>query len=349
MSKLNGKTLFEHIRDFLKVYLPKQRRCSSNTIAAYRITLELLIDFAKTKHHIPIQDVTVEMLDYGLITEYLDWLETERNCSIATRNHRLAAIRAFFTYAAAIDITVVAALHELQKIPLKKPVADNPVPHMSETAVKTILNQPDITTSKGIRNRFFMILMYDTGARVQEMIDLKLCDFRICKTPTVSLHGKGGKMRTVPLMEKTVEHLQQYLSVFHADAVMSADTNLFYLVTHGIIHPISNDCVGKFVKRYGETARLTCLEVPENVHPHLFRHSRAMHLYQHGMDLTLVSQWLGHANLETTLVYAHADTEQKRKAIDAATPKGDPLRGRLNPARYTVSDENQLKLLYGLK
>jgi site-specific recombinase XerD len=103
------------------------------------------------------------------------------------------------------------------------------------------------------------------------------------------------------------------------------------------------------VHRYGITAQNICHEVPENVHPHLFRHSRAMHLYQNGVDLTLVSQWLGHSKLETTLIYAHADTELKRKAIEKAIPEDSLLKPFLNADRYRVDDEEVLKLLYGLK
>ena len=102
-------------------------------------------------------------------------------------------------------------------------------------------------------------------------------------------------------------------------------------------------------QKYGEAARLVCPEVPEKVHAHMYRHSRAMHLYREGMDLTLILQWLGHSQLETTQIYAHADTEHKRKAIAAATPQDNPLYSRLNPSRYTVNDEDMLKKLTGLK
>jgi len=103
------------------------------------------------------------------------------------------------------------------------------------------------------------------------------------------------------------------------------------------------------LQKYGEMAKTACQDVPENVHPHLFRHSRAMHLYQEGMDLTLISQWLGHAQLETTQIYAYADTEQKRKAIVATTPKDNPLYAKLNPTRCMVTDEKTLKRLAGLR
>jgi len=348
MPGLVDKGLFSLIHDFLKIYLPKHRRVSPNTITAYRKALDQFIDFAKTSNGVSIQDVTFEMLGAETVLAFLDNLESERGCGISTRNHRLAAVRAFFVYAAAMDISAVKFLDEIKKVPLKKNASTTIVEHMSETAVAAVLAQPDTATSKGLRDRFFMILMYDTGARLQEILDLKLCDFRLGKTPTVTLHGKGDKTRSVPLMERTIEHLRVYLAEFHKNSGLSADSYLFYLVSHGRRHQLSNDCVAKFIRKYGELARVTCLEVPEKIHPHQFRRSRAMHLYQNGMDLTLISQWLGHANLETTLVYASADTEHKRKAIAQATPASDPMHKFLNPAHFTITDEEQLKRLYGL-
>jgi site-specific recombinase XerD len=349
MPRLADKSLFGLIHDFFKVYLPNQRRCSPHTIAAYRQSLEQLIDYVKGKNRIPIQDVTFEMLDAASVLQFLDALEAERGCSISTRNHRLTAIRSFFSYAAMMDVTVVAFLADLKKISVKKPVTAVAVKHMSEDAIKAILAQPDMTTDRGLRDRFFMILLYDTGARMQEMIDTRLRDLRLGKTPTIVLRGKGGKARTVPLMDRTVDHLRQYLDVFHRNCSLATDEHLFYVATHGQRNPPSHDCIGKFLKKYGEMAGKICREVPSNVHCHLWRHSRAMHLYQNGMDLTMIAQWLGHANLESVLIYAHADTEHKRKAIAAATQQSDTLRNTLDSSKFTITDEDQLKRLYGLR
>jgi len=349
MNRFSGNTLFSLIHDYLKLYLPKQRKLSGNTIRSYREALELLVDYVKELKHISLADVTFEMLSAELILGCLDHLEAERGCSVATRNQRLAAIRAFCVYASERDVTTVFVLTELKKVPVKKPDEVTVVGYMSMDAIAAITAQPDSDTRKGIRDRFFMMLMYDTGARLQEMIDLKLRDIRISKTPTITLHGKGGKVRSVPLMEKTVGHLQKYLSIFHEGVPLSSDVHLFYIVIGGSVKPISASCVRLFLTQYADSARESCPEVPENVHPHLFRHSRAMHLYQQGMDLTLVQQWLGHSQLETTQMYAHADTEHKRKAIAASTPADNPLRAKLNSARYKITDEDTLKRLTGLR
>ena len=137
------------------------------------------------------------------------------------------------------------------------------------------------------------------------------------------------------------------MKLFHPDGHMHSQQPLFYVEQCGAKHPMSDDNVRKFLRRYGTSARENCPEVPENVHPHLWRHSRAMHLYQHGMALSLISQWLGHSNLETTLVYAYADTEQKRRAIEKSMGR-DVIAG-VDLPKYSVSDEEVLKKLYGLK
>ena len=191
--------------------------------------------------------------------------------------------------------------------------------------------------------------VYKTGARIQELLDIRLCDLQFGKAPKVLLRGKGGKNRHVPLRDNITSHLKEYLEAFHPDADRYSDEHLFFVIRNGAKKRMTEDNVRHFVHNYGETARKECLEVPENVHPHLFRHSCAMNLYQNGVELTLVSQWLGHSDLETTLIYAHADTELKRKAIEKAVPEDSPLREHVNSERYKIDDEDTLKVLCGLK
>jgi site-specific recombinase XerD len=340
--------LFKLIHDFLVIYLPSQRNSSPNTIRAYRTSIDMLLDFVKQQQNIPLFKVAFRMLNERTVTAFLDYLESKRGCGIRTRNHRLQCIRAFLKYAAMIEPTAVIHQNELLKVPVKKGSTPAVVEYMSEAAVKTLLADPDTNTKLGLRNRFFMILAYDTAARVQELADLRLRDIRLGRTPTIVLTGKGTKMRTVPLMRPTVLHLTNYLDAFHCGESLLSDKPLFYTTRHGRPQPLSTDGIRKRMKEYGDEARKKCGEIPANVHPHLLRHSRAMHLYQNGMDLTLVSQWLGHAQLETTLIYAHADTEQKRKAIEKATSKGNVLQNKPS-SRFDVNDEEVLKKLYGLK
>ncbi|MFQ7538621.1 MAG: tyrosine-type recombinase/integrase [Clostridium sp.] len=218
---------------------------------------------------------------------------------------------------------------------------------MSEDAVNAILKQPDTFTEKGKRDAFLLLFLYKTGARVQELVDIRLCDIQLGRHPKVTIHGKGAKTRSIPL-RMMVQHLKQYLALFHPEEHLFSEQHLScYTEPNEKTH--DEDNVRQLVRKYGKQAREICKEVPENVHPHLFRHSWAMILYQNGVDLTLISQWLGHSNLETTLIYAHADTELKRKALEQAVPDDSPLKEHLNAARYKVSDEELLKRLCGLK
>lgn len=348
MSKVKDELLFRLIHDFLMIYLPSQRNSSQNTIRSYRSTLEMMLDYIKENNHIPLNKITFRMINKQTVSSFLDYIEHEKGCSISTRNHRLKCIKAFIKYAAMIEPTVVIYQTELSKIPMKKELRVKAIEYMSETAIKTLLNEPDVSDKRELRNQFFMILAYDTGARIQELIDLQLCHLRLGKNPMVILTGKGGKVRTVPLMNITVRHLEYYLKIFHPNETLLSTRPLFYTKRRDILKPLSDDGIRKWMKQYGISAREKCSEIPDNVHPHLFRHSRAMHLYQNGMDLTLISQWLGHSNLETTLIYAHADVEQKRIAIEAASTSLESLKNS-STETYRIDDETLLKRLYGLK
>jgi site-specific recombinase XerD len=348
MTKSSKGEFFVRIRDFIKVYLPKQRKLSENTIRSYRKALEQLLDFIKIKEHIPLSDITVEYITAENVNAYLSELEN-KGLNLSTVNQRLVAIRAFISYASMMDITVIANVKELENVPMRKTPSNTAIGYMTESAVTAVLSQPDISTEKGLRDRTLMMLMYDTGARVQEIVGITLGDLRLDNNPTVILHGKGNKSRIVPFTKNTANHLKLHMESSQKAIENAPDNPLFYSVLNGIIKPLSVRRVRDMIKDYVVAARKVCPQVPDNVHPHLFRHSRAMHLYQHGMDLTLVSQWLGHANLETTLVYAYADTEHKRAAIAKATSDGKKSPTNLKTDRFTVSDEETLKLLCGLK
>lgn len=349
LTKYGTGTLFGAIHDYLKIYMPEQRNMSKHTQTSYRKALEMLVDFVKEQAKVPLQDVTFEMLTAETITAFLDSLETARGNEISSRNVRLAAIRAFLKYAADRNVANVAILQEMKNVAVKKQNKVEVIDYMTMTAISAIIEQIDVSVPIGLRDRTMLILLYDTGARIQELISIKLCDLRFGKAPTITLHGKGGKVRSVPLLEKTVQYLSKYLLKFHRDAPMISDTPLFYAVAHGVQHPLTDRRIRYLLKQYADRAREVCIEVPENVYPHMFRHSRAMHLYQNGMDLTLISEWLGHADLETTRIYyAHADTEHKRAAIAKATSENSRLFSKLNSERLTITDEETLKRLTGL-
>lgn len=346
MEKLNP--LFTLVRNYLTRYLPSERKLSKNTIRSYQKTLELLFDYVKVQKNVSLAKITFEMIDRNMLSSFLDYLENERGCSPTTRNHRLHSIRAFYAYASENNITAIVYYEEILKVGAAK-VVEKLIEHMSEEAVKAILAEPDISTSKGLRDMFLMLFLYKTGARIQETLDVRLRDIQFGKCPSVMLTGKGSKTRCVPFRENTAEHLKEYINMFHVGEGIYSEAYLFYTVRGGMKKRMTEDNARDLIRKYGIKARKICIEVPENVHPHLFRHSCAMSLYRSGVHLTLISEWLGHAQFETTLVYARADTEIKRKAIEKAIPKDTPLAKHINSERYKVNDEDVLKQLCGLR
>ena len=346
MGKVKDAQLFMLIRNFLEIYLPVHRHAGENTVKSYRTGLNQFLDYVSQKKGISRYAVTAAMFSYDMVTDYLQWLTDNRKVSVATSNNRLAVIRAFIAYASACKPEYIDLQSRLGQIKVKKNDQFGKVDYMSEAAVKALMEAPDISTPAGLEDQFMMVMLYDTGARIQEILSLRLCDLKIDKTPTVTIRGKGNKIRVVPLMQETVKHLKKYLSVVHKEESMYSETCLFFTRHKGQKEQMCDDTARFRIQRYVAAAKKRCPDVPDNPHPHMWRHTRAMHLYQHGMDLERISQWLGHSQLETTLIYAHADTEDKRKAIEAAL--GGGVTGELHNEPYTVDDEEILRKLYGL-
>ncbi len=318
---------FCYVRDFLLVYLPKNRCFSENTVKSYRDCIHLLCTFIKVEKELAISEITFDYLDQALIGEFLSWLGEKRNCGVSTQNQRLAALKSFFKYAAQRDISLMASYLELSKVPLKR-TPGSPMRYLSENALEALLRQPNGKTRLGIRDRFFMVLLYDTGARIQEILDLRLMDLHLSDSvPCIYLTGKGQKIRAVPLLSKTVQHLELYMGHFHSPKPpQNREALLFYTVIKGETGKMSPDNVSCFLNRYAKSARRLCPEVPERVNPHLFRHTRAMHLYQAGMPLSYIKDFLGHVSVNTTDVYAAADLKMMRQALEKAFVNNDAFR-----------------------
>jgi site-specific recombinase XerD len=348
MRAVREDKLFPLIRDYLMDYLPNKRFYSPNTIEAYRTALSLFLDFVCASNSIELHQVTFDLITSDMLSRFLDWLEHERHCSPTTRNHRLACIRSFYKYAGMMDITLAVFRQNIMKVPLKKTETSKTVKFLDEDALRILLQQPDLVKPKEFRNLFYMVLMYDTGCRNQEILDLKLHNLRVTeKNPYVIVTGKGNKTRTVPIMAKTVKYFEKYAQMFHNDMV--SDRYLFYVKTKGLFQQMSPDNVARFMQKYGENASDAGAIIPGKLHPHMLRSTRAMHLYRGGMPLALLSEWLGHANLETTMIYAYADTEMKRRAILKATAPENHLKSAVLDFMPQTTDKQTMKTLYGLR
>lgn len=307
----------EHLTAFLTIWLTKQRNASPKTIYSYRDTFKLLLKYCHEREHLSPERITMSTLTVDVIKDFLSWLETERKCSISTRNQRLAAIHSFFRYVQTED---PAGLYHFQKIiaiPVKKatkPVAE----YLTSEAMKLLLDQPDRNHPQGRRHLVLMSVLYDTGARVQELIDIQVGDVFLTPPAVIVLTGKGNKIRRVPLMKNTALLLENYLEENHLN---SQNRRQYPLFTNRQHHPLTKEGVAYIIGKYADTARRQSTIVPQKVKPHMFRHSKSMHLLQAGVNLIYIRDFLGHVDIKTTEIYARMDTESKRNAIEKAYPE----------------------------
>ena len=194
-NHVQDEKLFLLIRNFLLTYLPVQRRASGHTVTVYRTVLNQFLRFAADKQSIPVTSVTFDFLSYEMITAYLSDLITEKGFSPATWNNRLAALKAFIAYASACYPEYIAVSAKLSAIKAQKDDPFSKVEYMSEEAVHALLAEPDTATRLGLRDQVMLIFFYDTGARIQEVLNVRICDLKLDSTPKVVLHGKGNKVR----------------------------------------------------------------------------------------------------------------------------------------------------------
>lgn len=310
----------ECLATYLTMYLPGQAGFSENTIMSYRDTFKLVLAFAEKKRGIRAEKLSLNDLNIQFVEAFLLWLEQERGCGVATRNQRLTAIRAFAKYARGKKPEY---LYESQKIldlrAKKKP--ESLLPYLTPDHVKDIIAQPRITDKYGRRDVAILSLMYDSGARVQEICDLRVRDIRVQKPYTVTLTGKGSKARSVPIMEDTAFVLRKYLDENRLQTFNRADYPLYSNHQRG---KLTRAGVTYILKKHCDAARQANPLIPKQISPHIFRHSKAMHMLQAGINLVYIRDFLGHAHVETTEIYARADTEMRRKAIEKAQIRIDP-------------------------
>lgn len=346
--KDRGNEFFRLLREYLTIYLPKQKNASEHTLKSYRETLNLFVTFLAEQRGRPLYEVTFDDITQDAVNRFLEWLSASRKCGASTLNQRLSAIRAFLRYSGSRIPAINDHYISMQAVPFRKQEKRLTVDHFSEASLEAMLKQPDASKKKQHRDLFFMILLYDTGARDSEMLGLHPADVVIkCASPYVFIRGKGKKDRTVPIMEQTKQHFLSYTKRFGLDTSDST-TPLFYTEIHGQKCQMSDDNVARFIDKYAAMAKAVCDEVPENVTPHMWRHSRALHLYRKGVPLPLISEWLGHSDMETTLIYAYADTEMKRKAIEKATSANHPLCNQSAIPSGNAGDDT-IRIYCGLK
>lgn len=304
------------LTNYLSKYLPGQRNVSENTIKSYRDTFRLFLMFCKDVQNIVPSKLTMTMITDSFITAFLDWIEKDRGCGITTRNQRLAGIHSFIRFVQMESPENLLVYQKILHIPVKKGV-HKPMNYLSPEALSAILAEPNINSRNGRRDLVLLTLLYDSGARVQEIIDLRVRDIRIENPATVNLFGKGRKIRCIPLMTKTKSMLESYLreqSLWQRPEKL--DSPVFFNNRH---EKLTRAGVSYIINKYVEVAKThTDALFPDTISPHVFRHSKAMHMLQANINLIYIRDFLGHVNVTTTEIYAKADAKAKREALEKA-------------------------------
>ena len=288
---------------------------SANTISSYKITFILFINFIESEKNISVNRLSLKDITKKCIVEFLDWLQSERKCSDSTRNVRLAAIHSFFSF---LQYDVPENINEWQQIlsiRVKK-AKKHSMNYLTIEGIKLLLAQPDLSTKKGRRDLVMLALMYDSAARVQEIIDLTASSVRLTKPFTVKLVGKGNKARIVPLMDQEVIHLKDYME---RNNLLQSHANLYPLFYNNRREKLTRAGVHHILHHYtGMARKIDQKLIPDKISPHSLRHSKAMHLLQAGVNLIYIRDILGHESVQTTEVYARVDSKHKREAIEKA-------------------------------
>ncbi len=320
------QTLGTLLQQFFTHFLQEQRDVSQCTVASYRDTFRLLLGFAEKELGRHPAELALADLNAKLVLAFLDYLEKDRHNKARTRNSRLAGIRSFMHFVSLKEPQALAICEQVLAIPVKR--YERPlIGYVSREEIKAILEAPDENTWSGQRDRVLFATMYNTGARVSELIRMRVSDLTISDTAVIRIHGKGRKLRSVPIWKSTARQLKQWLAV----SSLSNDQALF------------PNRKGAQLTRTGITDRLmlatrqaatNCQSlIEQRVTPHIVRHSTAMHLLQSGVDITIIALWLGHESPATTHGYIEADLAMKENAMNSLTPSNQTC------SRFKASDK----------
>jgi site-specific recombinase XerD len=297
--------------------LVEHRNVSPKTIDSYRDALKLLLMFFRDIEGIAPERLALSDIRKDTVMRFLSWLESARGCSIATRNQRLAVIRSFCRFAAVERPDCMGALTAVIEIREKKCAALD-MNYLGAEEVRTLLAQPKVGTALGFRDTVLLSALYDTAARAQELCDVTIGDVRGTGPMVIILHGKGSKSRCVPVMDATARLIKEHMARQKEPCGLARQNEPLFKSSRG--GKFTRWGIAKLLGKY--VAQIRCSD-PEfahglNVSPHTFRRSRAMHLIQADVNLIYIRDLLGHADVSTTEVYARADSEMKRKAIERA-------------------------------
>jgi site-specific recombinase XerD len=304
-----------HIQHFLQDYLSLQKGFSRNTVLSYRDTIKLFLVFSAERKKKAVTRLILSDLTPSMATDFLDYLEKKRGNTRQTRNVRLACLHSLFRYLAKQDPLFIGQCQRILAIPFKQTTSTT-VEYLEREEIRAVLDAVDPTDVDGLRDHALLSFMYNTGARVQETVNLTTKSFQLERPFQVLFFGKGAKERLCPLWPETVKALR---ALFKArDLTPQANSPVFVnhkgqvLTRHGIRY---------LLNKYVDLASAKCPSLKKkNIHPHSIRHTTGMHLLQSGVDINTIRAWLGHTNLETTNRYAEINLEMKRKVLEKYLP-----------------------------
>lgn len=329
--------LGRHLRYFLEDYLPCQRNASPHTVRAYRDALKLLLIFTANERRTSVAEMQLRAIDRETVLCFLSSIEKERGNGVATRNLRLTAIRSFFRCVAYTTPEAVEQCRRILAIPLKRCDTAS-IDYLTVDEIQAVLAQIPMTTARGRRDDALLRFLYNTGARIQEALDVRASDLRLESPGHARLLGKGRKERVCPLWPDTVARLRALMAERQIDLGDRA-----HLFTNREQKPLTRFGARYILDKYVRKAVADCPALAaKRVTPHVLRHTTAMHLLQGGVDLNTIRCWLGHASATTTNRYVEIDLEMKRRALEqVSTPPAAN-------SRAAIADESLLTWLEAL-
>lgn len=326
MKALSSRDLGRLVVSFFEDYLPAQRGMSTHTLRSYRDALVLWLRFASRDAGRRLESLRVADFTAERIERFLEHLEAERHNGIATRNARLAALHTFARHLGANLPEQLGSVQSILNIPFKRGAKQLPIEYPESGDIRTLLEHIDRCTPAGQRDYALFTLMCNTGARVQEVLNVRIRDLRLEPPEQVRLHGKGERIRLCPLWPQTAKLLRDLIRTQPPDATDLADALLF---RNRNGRPLTRFGVRYLLRKHLPDYRSATSG--RRIHPHALRHATAVHMLKDGIDFGTISQILGHASVTTTMHYARADLDLKRQALSQIFPDflGPPLAGRV--------------------
>lgn len=312
------------LQSFFAEHLLTHKRVSHQTIASYRDTFRLLLQFLKQQRNLEPAALPLMEVDAPAVLAFLDNLEQERHCCARSRNTRLAAIRTFFRWVALREPGSVGQASRILAIPVKR-TDRKLVQSLTRSEIDALLAAPDIGCRQGRRDHALLLALYNTGARVSEIVALRQEQVEFGKSSYVLLRGKGRKERKVPLWSDTANALKNWFQELSGSA-----TSLAFPSARGT--QLTRNGVDYILRQVVSRANCPAL-AGKRISPHVLRHSTAMHLLQSGVDVSVIALWLGHESIETTHMYVEADLATKEKALQKLTPANASM------PRFKASDQ----------